>query len=236
MFPVKIPSSQYDSLRAFILETEGQRVEMIVYGRHGERPICVDLVGSPGISGLTAHALAEAVERHFEGQSERVRLRTQFSLVAYPDIAGIFLEYSMEDHLLEFERATLEVPEQIMRLVRFLEEEPESYVEFRFGQDPYKPFKLADFFLSKRVEMAGSVLRTQCTQEAAPSLEFILDVAGPYLKRILNDPNQGLYVRSYVTYFKLEEENGVTYFRMYRKGQRFYSIEKDKLRSKNENS
>jgi len=228
----KIPGSQYDSLRDFILETKGQKVEVIVYGRHGERPICVDLVGSPVISGLTADALAEAVKRHFEGQSDRVRLRTQFSLVAYRDIPGIFLEYSMEDHLLELERATLEVPEQIMRLVKFIEEEPEAYVEFRFGQDPDKPFKLADFFLSKRVEMAGSVLRTQCTQEASPSLEFILEVAGPYLKRILNDHPKGLYGRSYVTYFKLEEEDGVTYFRMYRKGQRFYSIEKDKLRSK----
>jgi len=232
-----MPSKEFDELRDFILESEGQRIEVIVYGRRGERPIGVDLVGPLGISELTATALAEAVKRHFEGQSERGKLRTQFFLVAYPELPGIFLGYRHSDHLLELERETYEVPEQIMRLVRFLEEEPEAYVEFRFGQDPHKPFKLADFFLSKRVEMAGSVLRTQCTQEAAPSLEFILEVAGPYLKRILNDHPQGLYGRSYVTYFKLEEKNGVTYFRMYRKGQRFYSIEKDKLRGeKNENS
>jgi len=228
----KIPGSQYDSLRDFILGTEGKEVEMIVYGRRGERPICVDLVGSPGISRLTADALAEAVERHFEGQSERVRLRTQFSLVAYPEISGIFLEYRMEDHLLGLERATLEVPDQLMRLVRFLEEEPKATVEFRYGYDSDEPFETIEFVMTREVDMAGCTIVSFCAQNARPSFGFMQRVVGEYLERIVLNSPPIMYGSPYIVTFVLEEENGVVYFRMKHKGQQFYSIEKDKLRSK----
>jgi len=46
----------------------------------------------------------------------------------------------------------------------------------------------------------------------------------------MQDHPLALYGSAYVVDFVLEEENGVTYFRMLHKGQRFFSIEKDKLR------
>jgi len=224
----KIPSSQYDSLRDFILGTEGKEVEMIVYGRHGERPISVDLVGSPGISGLIADALAEAVKRHFEGQSERVRLRTQFSLVAYRDMAGIFLEYRMEDHLLELERATMEVPRHIMGFVQFLECMEDAEVEFRFGNNRSDPFGSAEFGLSQHVAFAGCGFVNKASLKSKPSLDFVIGVGGEYLKRIVNEEPSATHVVNLV----LEEEEDVVYFRLYHKGQRFFSVERDKLRSK----
>jgi len=226
----KIPSKEFDALREYILESEGQEVEVIVYGRHGRRLISVWLDGGYGISGLTAIELAGAVKRYFENQSERVKLRTKFFLRAYHDIPGIFLQYRLSDHLLELERATLEVPEQIMRLVQFLEEEEEATVEFRFGHDQTFPFKFSDFALSQRVEMAGCGMVAQCSQKAQPSLDFILGVGGDYLKRIMQDHPPDLYGKAYVVNFVLEEENGVVYFRLYHDGQRFFSVEKDKLR------
>ena len=230
MCTVKIPSKEFDALREYILESEDQEVEVLVDGRHGGRPISVCLVGEYGISGLIASELASAVKRHFDGQSERVRLRTQFYLQAYHGISNVFLQYRMSDHLLEMERGTYEVPEQIMRLVKFLEEEPEATVEFRFGHDPVFPFKFSDFVLSQRVEMAGCGIISQCSQKANPSIDFILEVGGDYLKHIMQDHPLALYGSAYVVDFVLEEENGVTYFRMLHKGQRFFSIEKDKLR------
>jgi len=226
----KIPSKEFDSLRKYILESEDQEVEVLVYGRRGDRPISASLNCSHGISGLIASALAEAVKRHFETQSERGRLRTQFFLRAYHDVPGVFLGYRRSDHLLEMGRATYEVPTQVMRLVRFLEEEPEAAVEFRFGHDPDEPFKFVEFVLYKRVEMANCRMISQCSQKAHPSLGFILEVGGEYLERILLDHPPALYGCAYVANFVLEEENGIKYFRMYNDGQRFFSIEKDKLR------
>jgi len=230
MSKAKIPSKEFDALREYILESEGQEVEVLVDGRHGGRPISVCLVGEHEISGITASELASAVNRHFVNQSERGRLRTQFYLRSYKDIPGIFLQYRMSDHLLEMERATLEVPAQIMRIVRFLEEEEEADVEFRFGHDPDDPFKFAEFVLSKRVEMAGCGMISQCTQKAHPSLGFILEVGGEYLERTLLNHPPALYCCAYVANFVIEEENGIKYFRMYNDDQMFFSIEKDKLR------
>jgi len=178
MSTAKIPSKEFDALREYILESEGQEVEVLVDGRHCGRPISVCLVGERGISGLTASELGRAVNRYFEGQSERVRLRTQFYLRAYHDISGIFLQYRMSDHLLEMARDALEVPEQ----------------------------------------------------KARPSLGFILEVGGEYLERILLDHPPAFYGRAYVVEFVLEEENNTVYFRMYNNDQRFFSVEKDKLR------
>jgi len=230
MCPAKIPSKEFDVLREHILKQKDKKVEVLVDGRHGERPISVCLASSHGISGLTAAALSEAVKWHFLGRSERVRLRTQFFLLAYHDIPGIFLKYELVDHLLEMERATLEVPQQIMRLVNYLEEEQEADVEFRFGHDPVFPFKFSEFVLSKRVEIAGSGMISQCSQKAQPSLDFILEVGGEYLKRIVQDHPPTGHGCAYVVDFVLEEENGVIYFRMYNNEQRFFSVEKDKLR------
>ena len=226
----KIPSKEFDSLRKYILESEDQEVEVLVYGRRGDRPISASLNCSHGISGLIASVLAEAVTRHFETQSERGRLRTQFFLRAYHDIPGVFLGHRHSDHLLELERATYEVPEQIMRLVEFLEEEQEASVEFRFGHDPVFPFKFSDFVLSQHIEMAGCGMVSQCSQKAGSSIGFILEVGGKYLKHIMQDHPPTLYGSTYVINFVLEEENGVTYFRMLHEGERFFSIEKDRLR------
>jgi len=226
----KIPSKEFDSLRKYILESEDQEVEVLVDGRHGGRPISACLVGSHGISGLTARALAEAVKRHFEGQSERVRLRTQFYLQGYHGISKIFLQYRMSDHLLELERGTYEVPEQIMRLVKFLEEAPAAEVEFRFGHFTDLPFKHVEFLMFRNVEMAGSNIIAKCSQKAMPSLEFILKEVGSYLEHIIQDRPQAFYGSVYVVNFVLEEEDGIVYFRMYHKGQRFFSVEKDNLR------
>jgi len=230
MCTVKIPSSQHDHLREFILESEGREVEVVVYGRRGERPICVDLVGSPGISGLTADALAEAVEKHLAGQTERGKLRTQFYLVAYPELPGIFLGYRNSDHLLELERATYEVPAQIMRLVRFLEEEPKATVEFRYGYDLDNPFDTIEFVMTREVDMAGCTIVSFCSQNARPSFDFIRRVGGEYLERIILNNPPIMYGSPYTVNIMLEKENNVVYFRMKYKGQRFYSIEKDKLR------
>jgi len=230
MSKAKIPSKEFDALREYILESEGQEVEVLVDGRHGGRPISVCLVGEHEISGITAGELARAVKRHFKGQSERGRLRTQFFLVSHHDIPGIFLAYRRSDYLLDMERATLEVPEQIMRIARFLEEEHGAAVEFRFGHDPDEPFKLAEFVLSKHVDMAGCGIISQCTQKASPSLGFILEVGGEYLERIMLDHPAAFYGGTYVVKFVLEEENNTVYFRMYNNDQRFFSVEKDKLR------
>jgi len=230
MCTAKILSKEFDALREYILESEDQEVEVLVYGRRDGGPISVCLNCSHGISGLTAKALEGAVNRHFKTQSERGRLRTEFFLVAYHDIPGIFLGYRYSDHLLELERETYEVPEQIMRLVQFLEEEWEAEVEFRFGHDPDDPFKYTEFILSQRVEMAGCGMVTKCSQKASPSFDFIWRVVGAYLEHIvLNNPPIP-YGSTYAVNFVLEEEKGVTYFRMYNGDQRFFSIEKDKLR------
>jgi len=230
MCAAKIPSKEFDALREYILESEDQEVEVLVYGRSGGRPISVCLVGEHGISGLTASELASAVKRHFEGQSERVRLRTKFYLRAYRDIPGIFIQYRMSDHLLELERATYEIPEQLMRLVKFLEEEPEATVEFRFGYDSDDPFEFVQFITSKGVDMAGCRTTSQCSQNARPSFDFIWRVVGAYLERIILDSKPIAYGLTYAINFVLEEENGIKYFRMYHEGQRFFSVEKDKLR------
>jgi len=230
MCTVKIPSKEFDALREYILESEDQEVEVLVDGRHGGRPISVCLVGEYGISGLIASELASAVKRHFEGQSERVRLRTQFYLQAYHGVSNLFLQYRMSDHLLEMERGTYEVPEQIMRLVHFLEEEPEATVEFRFGHDPDNPFKFVEFVLSKRVEMAGCGMVIQCPQEAATSFDFIWRVVGAYLEHIMQAHPPNFHGSTYVVDFVLEEENGIKYFRMLHDGQRFFSVERNKLR------
>jgi len=230
MCTAKIPSKEFDALREHILKQKDKKVEVLVDGRHGERPISVCLAGSHGISGLTAEALSEAVKWHFLGQSERVRLRTQFFLLAYHDIPSIFLKYELVDHLLEMERATLEVPEQIMRLVNFLEEEQEADVEFRFGHDPDDPFKYVEFVLSKLVEMAGCGMVSQCQQKATKSFDFIRRVVGEHLEHIMQNHPPNFYGGAYVVNFVIEEENGIKYFSMYHEGQRFFSVEKDKLR------
>ncbi len=226
----KIPSKEFDSLRKYILESEDQEVEVLVYGRRGERLISACLNCSHVISGLIAEALEGAVKRHFDTQSDHGKLRTEFFLVAYHDTPGIFLGYRHSDHLLEMERATYEVPEQIMRLVQFLEEEQEAGVEFRFGHDPVFPFKFSEFVLSKRVEMAGCGMVSQCSQEAKPSLDFILEVGGEYLKHIMQGHPPNVYGCAYVVEFVLEEENNTVYFSMYNNDKRFFSVEKDKLR------
>jgi len=230
MCSVKIPSREFDALREYILESKDQEVEVLVYGRHGGFPITACLNCSHELSDLTATALGDAVRRHFETQSERVRLRTQFFLKAYHDISMIYLGYRMSDHILEMERETYEVPEQIMRLVHFLEEEPEATVEFRFGHDPDDPFKFVEFVLSKHVEMAGCGMVSQCQQKATMSFDFIWRVVGAYLEHIMQDHPPNFYGGAYVVNFVLEEENGIKYFRMYHEGQRFFSVEKDKLR------
>jgi len=103
-------------------------------------------------------------------------------------------------------------------------------VEFRFGHDPVFPFKFADFVLYQLVEMAGCGIVSQCSQTANPSIDFILEVGGKYLKHIMRGHPPDLYGCAYVINFVLEEENGITYFRMYNNDQRFFSVEKDKLR------
>jgi len=230
MRAAKIPSRELDALRECILESEGQEVEVLVDGRHGGCPISVRLVGEGGISGLTASELASAVKRHFETQSERGRMRTQFFLVASHAVPDIFLVYRRSDPLLKMERATLEAPEQIMRIVKFLEEEQEADVQFLFGHDPYDPFKSAEFVLSKRVETGGRGMISLCSQKANPSLGFILGVGGEYLERILLDNPPASCGCAYVVEFVLEEENNTVYFRMYNNDQLFFSIKKDKLR------
>ena len=226
----KIPSKEFDGLREYILESKNREIEVIVYGRKGGVPISICLDGFYDISAHTYMAIVGAVTRHFENQSERGRLRTHFFLRAHHDIPGIFFGYMYSDHLLEMERATYEVPEQIMRIVQFLEEEQEAGVEFRFGHDPDFPFKSSEFVLSKRVEMAGCGMVSQCSQEAKPSLDFILEVGGGYLKHIMQDHPPNVYGCSYAVEFVLEEENNTVYFSMYNNDQRFFSVKKDKLR------
>ena len=230
MCSVKIPSKEFDALREYILESEEQVVDVLIYGRHGGCPISACLSGSHEISELTAMALADAAKRYFEGKSERVRLRTQFFLVAYSDIPGVFLKYRLVDHLLDLERETYEVPEQIMRIVEFLEEEPEANVEFRFGHFQDDPFEHVEFILSQRVEMAGCGMVSQCSQKATKSFDFIWRVAGEYLEHIILDNDPIMYGETYAVDFVLEEEDGIVYFRMLHEGQRFFSVEKDKLR------
>jgi len=230
MHTTKIPSEEFDALYKYILESKDQEAEVLVDGRHGGRPISACLAGSYELSSLAATALAEAVKRHFEGQSERVRLRTQFFLQAYHDISRIYLGYRMSDHILEMERETYEVPEQIMRLVQFLEEEQGAAVEFRFGYYPDNPFEFVQFITSKDVDMAGCRTTSQCSQNAAPSFDFIRRVAGAFLEYLIRDNKQNMYGSTYAIDFMLESENGITYFRMLHEGQRFFSVEKDKLR------
>ena len=145
-------------------------------------------------------------------------------LLAYFSRIGLAMIY------LKLERETYEVPEQIMRLVKFLEEEPEATVEFRFGYDPDDPFEFVQFITSKDVDMAGCRTTTQCSQNAGPSLDFIRRVAGAFMEYLIRDNKQNMYGSTYAIDFMLEKENGSTYFRMLHKGQRFFSVEKDKLR------
>jgi len=230
MSTAKISSKEFDALREYILESKNRKVEVIVYGRHGECPISICLDGFYEISARVSMEIVDAVTRHLETQSERGRLRTYFFLSAYRDIPGIFLKYSLDDHLLEIERETYEVPEQIMRLVKFLEEEPEATVEFRFGYDPDDPFEFVQFITSKDVDMAGCRITSQCSQNARPSFDFIRRVAGEYLESIILHSPPITYGSTYAVNLVLEEEKGVTYFRMYNGDQRFFSVEKDKLR------
>jgi len=230
MCAVKIPSCEFDALREYILESKNRKVEVIVYGRRGECPISICLDGFYEISARVSMAIVDAVTRRLETQSERVRLGTQFYLQAYHGISKIFLQYRMSDHLLELERATYEVPEQIMRLVKFLEEEQEATVKFRFGHYPEDPFEYVEFVLSQHVEMAGCGIVSQCSQKASPSFNFIWRVCGVYLERIILNNPPIPYGSTYAVDFVLEEEDGIVYFRMYHKGQRFFSVEKDKLR------
>ena len=230
MCTVKIPSKEFDALREYILESEGQEVEVLVDGRHGGRLISVCLVGERGISGTIATALAEAVKRHFENQSERVRLRTQFYLRSYHGIPGIFLQYRMSDNLFELERETHEVPRQIIGLVQYLECMEKPKVELHFGHDPDDPWNDVEFVLSQEVDIGGFTIINRGSINARPSFDFIWRVVGAYLEHIILDNPPIPYGSTYSVDFVLEEENGVTYFRMYHEGKRFFSVEKDKLR------
>jgi len=222
----KIASKHFDSLREDIITLCDGEIEVLVYGRR-DGNITVDLGSGHSLSGEASKAIADAISRHFDGQSERVRLRTQFSLVAYRDLAGIFLEYKMEDFLLEFERATLEVPRHIMGLVQFLECMEGAEVEFRFGYN-----RSDQFVLSQHVNFAGCELVTQGSLKSKESHDFIIGVGGEYLKRIMNNPTPLANGCLHVVNLVLEEEDGIVYFRLYHKGQRFFSVERDKLRSK----
>jgi len=228
MKSIKIPSREHDRLRDYILDSKGHKVEVIVYGRIDGHNISVCVDGYE-ISEITTKAIEEAVKGHFETQSRRGRVRTLFFLCAYHDVPRIFLGYSYSDNLMGLERETYEVPEQIMRVVRFLEEEPEAEVQFRVY--PYdEKDRYVEFRLSRNVEMAGSNIIAQCSQKATQSFDFVWGVGGEYMERVMQREPPVSYGSFYVISFVLEEENGVIYFRMYHKGQRFFSVEKDKLR------
>jgi len=231
MNSLRISPTEFDALRTAILATDKWELELSIWNRSGD---CYVQIRRPDgkslISETTADAFSAEVRRYFEGQSDSFRRDTSVFLRLRGGTNSLFFAYRTRRDLLEIERATYEVPEQIMRIVRFLEEEQEAGVEFRFGHDPDEPFKLAEFVLSKHVEMAGCGIISQCTQKARPSLGFILGVGGEYLERILLDNPPASYGCAYVVEFVLEEENNTVYFRMYNNDQRFFSVEKDKLR------
>jgi len=231
MNSLRIPPTEFDAIRTAILATDKWELELSIWNRSGD--CYVQLRSADGkslISETTADAFSAEVRRYFEKLPDSARLWTRVFLRTCGGTTSLFFTYRTGHDLLEVERGVYEVPEQIMRIVRFLEEEQEADVEFRFGHDPDDPFKFAEFVLSKRVEMAGCGIISQCTQKARPSLGFILEVGGEYLERILLDNPPALYGCAYVANFVLEEENGVIYFRMYNDDQRFFSVEKDKLR------
>jgi len=231
MNSLRMSPTEFDALRTAILATDKWELELTIWNRSGD--CYVQLRGADGkslISKTTADAFSAEVRRYFEGQPDSVRLWTSVFLRTCGGTTSLFFAYRTRRDLLEIERGAYEVPEQIMRLVKFLEEEKEAKVEFRFGHDPDEPFKFVEFVLSQRVEMAGCGMVSQCQQKATMSFDFIWRVVGAYLEHIMQDHPPNFYGGAYVVDFVLEEEDGIVYFRMLHEGQRFFSVEKDKLR------
>jgi len=229
MKSLKIPSAEHDRLRSEIL-SEGGKLALFRFDRRDDCAVKLSSNFGELISRMTSELISAAIRRYFIGKNDHERAVTRFYLNAYPDVPGIFLGYQVSDNILGFELETYEVPEQIMRLVKFLEEEKEAKVEFRFGHDPDDPFKFVEFVLSKHVEMAGCGMVSQCQQKATTSFDFIWRVVGAHLEHIMQDHHPNFYCGAYVVDFVLEEEDGIVYFRMHHEGQRFFSVEKDKLR------
>jgi len=228
---LRISPSEFEVLRDAILATEKWELELSIWNRSGKcyvqlRSAC----GKSLISETTADAFSAEVRRYFEGKTDSFRRDTSVFLRLRGGTNSIFFAYRTRRDLLEIERGVYEVPEQIMRIVKFLEEEQEASVELRFGHNPDDPFKYLEFVLSQRVEMAGCGMVSQCSQKASPSFNFIWRVCGTYLERIILNNPPIPYGSTYAVDFVLEEEDGIVYFRMYHKGQRFFSVEKDKLR------
>ena len=231
MCTTKIPRKEFDVLHKYILESKDQEAEVLVDGRHGGRPISVCLAGSCGLSSLAATALAEAVKRHFEGQSERVRLRTQFFLQAYHDIPMIYLGYRMGDHILELERATYEVPEQIMRLIDFLKDG--GRVELRIGHTITDPYYMAQFSLYRTVSLAGKSAPVHATQSAFDCVDFFKRELGDAIARIVKD-GVSKPEPYYTIELKIQDYGGEECLRFYYSDYPIYTLQLNKIHQNNQ--
>ncbi len=226
-----ISPTEFDTLRTAILATDKWELELTIWNRSGD--CYVQLRGADGkslISKTTADAFSAEVRRYFEGQPDSVRLWTSVFLRTCGGTNSLFFAYRTHRDLLEIERATLEVPRDIIGLVQYLECVENPKVELHFGHDPDDPWNDVEFVLSQEVEIGGITFINSGSISARPSFDFIWRVAGEYLESIILHSPPITYGSTYAVNFVLEEENGVTYFRMYNGDQRFFSVEKDKLR------
>jgi len=231
MNSLRMSPTEFDTLRTAILATAKWESELSIWNRSGD---CYVQIRRPDgkslISETTADAFSAEVRRYFEGKSDSFRRDTSVFLRLRGGTNSLFFAYRTRRDLLEIERSTLEVPKQIIGLVQFLECMENPKVEFHFGHDPDAPWNDVEFVLSQEVEIGDITFINSGSISARPSFDFIWRVAGEYLESIILHSPPNTYGSTYAVNFVLEEEKGVTYFRMYNGDQRFFSVEKDKLR------
>jgi len=228
---LRIPPTEFDTLRTAILATDKWELELSIWNRSGD--CYVQLRGPCGkslISETTADAFSAEVRRYFEGKRDSFRRDTSVFLRLRGGTNSLFFAYRTRRDLLEIERSTLEVPRQIIGLVQYLECMEGPKVELHFGHDPDNPWNDVEFVLSQEVEIGDITFINSGSISARPSFDFIWRVAGKYLESIIPHSPPNTYGSTYAVNLVLEEEKGVTYFRMYNNDQRFFSVEKDKLR------